>query len=71
MQAKVLLDSMAQQSPGRDQVPAAAQKTTALLLLNLLQEKSGAWLEQPWGPHVSAQYSPRRACLSPLYPSMN
>lgn len=47
MQAKAPLNSMAQQSPGRDQVPSAAQKT-ALPLLNLLQEKAGAAL----GPYV-------------------
>lgn len=54
MQAKALLNSVAQQSEETEQVPAAAQKTTALPLLNLLQQKSGAQLEQPWRPYGSA-----------------
>lgn len=62
MQAKAPLNSVALQSPGRDQVPAAAQKTTALSLLNLLQEKYGAWLEQPWGPYVSAHPAALTEC---------
>lgn len=44
--AKAFLNSMAQLSLGRDQIHAAAQKTTVLPLLNLLKKNSAAWLEQ-------------------------
>lgn len=42
MQAKAFLSSMAQLSPGRDQIGAAVWKMTGLPLLSLLKEKSAA-----------------------------
>jgi len=62
MQTKAFLNSVAQLSLGRDRICAAAQKTTVLPLLNLLKEKSAAWLEQP----CRSQVSPGRwhFCLS-------